>query len=80
MRWILADKGKLVKVYFESHGQILNDEGYFEIEEEIRTELKKGGEGEFWEDKFWQLYEKICQPIDIMNTMTNLLTVKGELR
>ena len=80
LRWVLADKGKLVKAYFESHGQILNNEGHFEIEDKIRTELQKEGEDEFWEDKFWQLYDKICQPIDIMNTMTSILAVKGELR
>ena len=80
LRWVLADKGQLIKSYFESHDKILIDKGYFEIEGKIRTELKKEGDEEFWEDKFWQLYEKICQPIEIMNKNKNIKTIKGELK
>ena len=78
-RWVLADKGQLIKSYFESHDKILIDKGYFEIEEKIRTELKKQ-KNEFWEDKFWQLYENICQPIEIMNRNKNIKAIKGELK
>ena len=53
-RWVLADKGKLLKSYNESHETILNDDGYFEIENLIRSKLKDQKENEFWEDKFWE--------------------------
>jgi hypothetical protein len=79
IRWILADKGQLLKAYSESYDQILIDKGDFEIDEKIRTELQKQ-EDEFWEDKFWQLYEKICQPIEIMNKYQNIKAIKGELK
>lgn len=79
LRWILADNGQLLKSYFESHDQILIDKGNFEIEEKIRAELKKEKD-EFWEDKFWQLYEQICQPIEIMNKYQNIKAIKGELK
>lgn len=79
LRWILADKGQLLKSYFESCEEILVDKGFFEIEEKIRTELQKQGEEEFWEDKFWELYETICQPIERMNNYQAIKAVKGEL-
>ncbi len=80
VRWILAENGELLKSYFESHDEIVIDKGQFEIEEKIRTELKKEGDGEFWEDKFWQLYEKICQPIESMNKITTIKAIKGEMK
>ncbi|KAF2516016.1 hypothetical protein [Flavobacterium foetidum] len=78
-RWILTDKGKLLKSYNESHGTILNDEGDFEIETIIRNKLKDQKENEFWEDKFWKLYKNICQPIEILNKEQNILLTKGNL-
>lgn len=80
LEWVLAENGQLIKSYNESHDQIFIDKGHFEIEEKIRTELRKQGDEEFWEDKFWQLYEKICQPIRIINQHKNIKAFKGELK
>jgi hypothetical protein len=79
LRWVLADKGKLIRSYYESHNNVLDDEGSFEIEDQIRTELKKQDGKEFWEDKFWLLYEKMCPPIEVMNSYESIAAIKGEL-
>ena len=78
-RWVLADKGKLLSSYYESHDKILNDECDFEIETAIRNKLKDQGEDEFWEDKFWELYTHLCQSIEILNKEQNILVTKGIL-
>ena len=78
-RWVLADKGKMLTSYYESHDTILNDEGDFEIETAIRNKLKDQGENEFWEYKFWELYNQLCQPIEILNKEQNILVTRGNL-
>ncbi len=78
--WVLAEKGILTKVYFEYQDEIIHDEGYLEAENVIRITLKKEGEDEFWEDKYWQLYETICQPISILNTKESIKAIKGTLK
>ena len=78
--WVIAENGKLIKSFFESHDKVFEDEGYLDIETEIRAKLREAGKNEFWEDKFWELYDKICQPIEIMNSRENIPAIKGELR
>ncbi|RAV97701.1 hypothetical protein DQQ10_27060 [Pseudochryseolinea flava] len=74
-----ADSGQLLRSYYESHDQVLVDKGHFEIEEKIRAELEQR-KNPFWEDKFWQLYEKTCQSIEVINRSVSVKAIKGELK
>ena len=77
--WIVADNGKIIRAYYESHGQVMQEQGYLEIENSIIEELKNEG-NDFWEEKYWRLNEEICQPIDIINTQTEWDALKAELK
>ncbi|KFF07099.1 hypothetical protein [Flavobacterium reichenbachii] len=71
-RWVLADKGNLLASYYESHGKILNNDGNSEIGNILKKE-------DYFEDKFWNLYNSICQSIEILNKQQNVILTKGYL-
>lgn len=78
--WVVAHDGKLVRAYSEAYEEILNEEGVLEQEQKIRVMLKEqDGEDEFWEDKFWELYETLVQPIEIINSLKKVSAIKGLL-
>jgi hypothetical protein len=79
-RWIMADKGQLIESYFESHENFLNEEGNWELVNKAKNEENEQEKVEFWDDKFWKLYKRTCQPIDIINDRQNILAIKGELK
>ncbi|OOV16595.1 hypothetical protein BXU10_20810 [Flavobacterium sp. LM4] len=79
-RWIMADKGQLIESYFESHEKFLNEDGNWEFVNKPKNKQNKQEKAEFWEDKFWKLYKRSCQPIDIINHRQNISAIKGELK
>ena len=62
-RWIFSDNGIVTRAYFESHGIRLFDEGFNEIENEVRKSIQET----FVEDIFWDLYDKTCNSIEFVN-------------
>lgn len=71
-RWVLADKGDLLSSYYESHGTILDNDGNSEIENALKQK-------DDFEDKFWNVYNSICQSIEILNKQQNVISTKGYL-
>ncbi|BFM43287.1 hypothetical protein CFS9_19280 [Flavobacterium sp. CFS9] len=71
-RWVLADKGNLLTSYYESHGEILNNDDNAETENILEQE-------DDFEDKFWKLYNSICQQIEVLNKEQNIIVTKGYL-
>ncbi|WGD35285.1 hypothetical protein [Olleya sp. YS] len=81
LRWIIAKNGKVTRIYYEYQDVIIEQSGELELEKEIRKKIKKrDGENEFWEDKYWDLYEKMNPPITILNEKTEVSAVIGELK
>lgn len=78
--WVLAEEGRLIRSYLECAGEILETEGSLPIEDRIRQELaEEEKEDEFWEDKFWMLYESVCVPIEILNEQIPVNAFQGSL-
>ncbi len=81
LRWIIARDSKLISVYYESHEEIIEQSGELNIENEVRERIKeKDGDEEFWEDKYWDLYEKMNPPITVLNEMKNINAIIGEIK
>ncbi|WP_421797271.1 hypothetical protein [Haliscomenobacter sp.] len=78
--WTIADRGETTRSYYESHGQVLVDEGNSEIENTIRNQIKAvDGDNEWWEDKFWKLYKELTVPISQLNAYQSIEAIKGNL-
>jgi hypothetical protein len=78
--WAIADRGETTRSYYESHGQVLVDEGSSEVENTIRNQIKAvDGDNEWWEDKFWKLYEELTVPISQLTVYPSVDAVKGRL-
>jgi len=63
-RWIFCESGNVSRAYHESHGCILNDEGFCEIECELRLQTK----AVFVEDIFWDLYQRTTVSLESINS------------
>jgi hypothetical protein len=59
---------------------VLVDEGISQVENTIRNQIKAvDGDKEWWEDKFWKLYEELALPISQLNVYPSVDAVKGRL-
>lgn len=64
--WAISDRGTLIQSYDESHGEVLTSFG------------DNPDVVEFWEDKFWNAYERTAQPIDELNKLKAIKCAIGE--
>lgn len=71
-RWVLADKGNLLKSYYESHGRILDNDGNSEKGKILNPE-------DDFESKFWNIYNGLCPSIEILNKEETVILTKGYL-